>query len=205
MNLRQMIVMLAGAVALSAQGVQAKSSVDGKPSKPLAVVAMHNFAACVADRAHKPEAVLALAPGSEDYQRAMRRLARGHDMCGSAGGRLRFNPMLFAGGLAERLLEQQRPPGGLVRLLLPDPAAPPVVARDEADAMALCTVRRSPDAVAALFATGPASDDEKEAMTALGPTVAACLAAGRTLRINRPGLRSLIAVAAYRLARPEAS
>jgi hypothetical protein len=173
-----------------------------RPRAPdFATAAMHNFAICVADRGPKEAAeVLAIDYRSREYNQKLNRLARDRNRCLFAG-RLKFNGILFAGGLAERLAERGRAPGDLANLLRYDPSLPPVAARDETETMALCTVREAPGAVAALLATAPATAAEEAAMREIGPTVGSCLAAGQKMRLNRPGLRSLLALAAYRVLR----
>jgi hypothetical protein len=169
-------------------------------SEPLAIQAMHNFGRCVADR--NPEAarkVLAMDFRTKESGKAVERLARGHNYCVPIRGKLAFSGILFAGGLAERLLEVGSTRQALIRQLAYDPAQPPVEARTESEAMAMCMVRRATGDVVALFGTTPATDEEKEAIGKLTPAVGQCLASGQTMRLNRQGLRSLLSLAAYRL------
>jgi len=72
-------------------------------------------------------------------------------------------------------------------------------ARDETEMMTLCTVRRAPEELAALFATEPMSEDETGALRTLGPVIGGCLANGQTLRLDRAALRAMLALSAYRL------
>jgi hypothetical protein len=66
--------------------------------------------------------------------------------------------------------------------------------------MALCTVRAAPQKVAAVLATEVFSAVEGAALRDITPDVQSCLAAGVNLRLNRIGLRAMLALAAYRLA-----
>jgi hypothetical protein len=50
-----------------------------------------------------------------------------------------------------------------------------------------------------LLASAPASASEEAAVRALRPRLAACLRAGLTAHFNRPALRALLALSAYRL------
>lgn len=168
-------------------------------SNDLAVQAIHNFAACVVDRNDRgPVALLAMDPQSPAYRQAMSKLAKGFDYC-AIGHEIRFNGVLFAGGLAERMIENSMRPASMTAALAYDPARPAVVARDDADAIALCVARTAPAGTAALFATEPATPDEERALKALGPTLVGCVSAGQQLKVNRPGLRAIIAISAFRL------
>jgi hypothetical protein len=195
-----MTTMRFSAIAAVAALVLAANPSAARPrAAGFATAAMHNFATCVADRGPKEAAaVLAIDYRSREYDQKLNRLARDRNRCLFAG-RLKFNGILFAGGLAERLAEKGRAPAEIARLLRYDPALPAVQARDETETMALCTVHKAPEQVADLLATEPASDAEEAAMREIAPTVGSCLAAGQKMRLNRPGLRSLLALAAYRV------
>jgi hypothetical protein len=175
--------------------------IERRSSTPDALIAMRDFSRCVADRNPRAaEAALALDHRRDEQEAALRQLAEGNKRCVALASRLGFSSLLFAGGLAERLLARQRGKGRLAPLVAHDPARPAVQARDESEMMALCTVRTAPAAVETVLATKPASAAEGAAMAALAPTVAGCVAAGQTMRLNRPGLRALLALGAYRLA-----
>lgn len=170
---------------------------------------MRNFSKCVVDRSPRAAAaVLAMDPESEAYRDALLRLAGGHNYC-APGTQLRFSGIFFVGGLAEALVTGRRGRGTLARLVALDSSRPAIQARNETELMTLCTVRTAPGETAALFATEPSSDAERAAMRALAPTVGACLGAGQTMRLDRPNLRALLALSAYRLgehnAAPQAS
>ena len=172
----------------------------GQPSDALAVEAMANFGQCVArftpTGARK---VLAMDFRTKEYVQAIDQLASGHGRCAS-GSRIGFNGVLFAGALAEAMLEMENRPEALAGRIARHPARPPILARSPMETMALCTVMEAPQAVAGLFATAPASADEANAIKGLAPTLNACLAQGQSAEINRPGLRSVLALAAWRIA-----
>jgi hypothetical protein len=55
------------------------------------------------------------------------------------------------------------------------------------------------DRVAAVLATVPASAEEAKAIAAITPKLAACVRQGAAATLNRPALRALFALAAYRI------
>jgi hypothetical protein len=186
-----------------AAGLACAAAAADRQAQPadFAVFRMHRFGECVVDRGpREAEALLALDYRTEAYGRAMRRLSRDRSRC-LFNGRLRFSSLLFAGTLAEQLVEKGRTKDKLVDLLTYDPSKPTLRARDETEVMALCTVRKAPQSVVGLLATAPASDAEEAAIKSLAPTVASCVAQGKNMRVNRPGLRALLALAAYRAVR----
>lgn len=166
----------------------------------LSLQANQNFARCVVDASPAAATrVLAMDFRTEGYRDALHKLIRGHDRCVTPGGKLRGGNLLFAGALADALLVNDIS-GSLPRALRYDPALPPIVSRGPSETMALCVVRRAPDAVAALVATRAGSAAEVAAGDPLMAQLPACLANGVSLQINRPGLRALVALAAYRIA-----
>jgi hypothetical protein len=174
--------------------------VYGEKSAPLAVEAMHNFGACVVRFTPSgARGLLAMDFRTGAYNQAMRRLARGHGRC-APRSEIRFNGLLFAGALAEALLETEVKVSDLPRRLARDPSRPVIAARDEVETMALCTVLASPGGTTALFRAHPASAEEAAAVRALAPTLSTCLAQSMQVKLNRPALRSVLALAAWRIA-----
>jgi hypothetical protein len=112
---------------------------------------------------------------------------------------MRFNADLFAGGLAEGLLQARFRPGDLATHVAPDATRPPVPSRDEAELMNLCVVRAAPAEVAALLRTEPSSAPETVAFRAIVPHLAPCLRGGASVNVDRLMLRASLALAAYRL------
>ncbi len=173
---------------------------QGKPSDPLAVEAMVNFGQCVARFTPAgARKVLAMDFRTKEYSQAIDRLASGHSRC-APGSRIGFNGVLFAGALAEAMLEAETRPEALPARIARHPARAPIEARSPVETMALCTALEAPQAVAGLFATVPASPEEAAAVQGLAPTLGACLAQGQSAEMNRPGLRSVLALAAWRIA-----
>jgi hypothetical protein len=181
-------------VALAAAPAHASATDD------LAVEALHNFGKCVVQVTPKgAKEVLAMDFRTEDYQERLRRLARGHGRCTRPRTELRFNGVLLAGAMAEELLESGRSFARLSELIAAKPAQL-IVARTETEMMALCTVRTAPANVAELLKQPIATDEEQAAVKALTPSLTACLAKGQKLEANRPAIRSLLALAAWRIA-----
>jgi hypothetical protein len=193
------VAVLAAAFGLLAEAAGAAPHATSEQPDGPTIVAAHRFAACVADESpREAERALAIDPGSGAYGRAVQGMASGHEAC-TTGKHLQFDDMLLAGGMAEHLLQARAGSAPLAPLFAYDPAAPLLRARDETDLTALCTIRKDPDAVAALFATEPASEAEDRAERAIGPSLVACVKAGQTIRLNRPALRAMLALAGWRI------
>jgi hypothetical protein len=167
----------------------------------LAVQAIHNYGACVVSQTPQgARAALALDFRTAEYREKIRAVAKGHaDRCDLPGWRLGFDPVLFAGAMAEALLKNDVGMAQLPGRLAYDPARQEIVSRGPLEDMALCTAVRAPDATAALFATDPGSGEEARAMQALQPMLEDCLVKGAKVGLNSPAVRSLLALAAYRV------
>lgn len=195
----RLAAILVGTALISAPPAAA-APLYGTPATPLAVEAMHNFGACVVR--YTPagaRGLLVMDYRTEAYSKALRRLAKGHSRC-APRSEIRFNGVLFAGALAEALLESEVKASDMSRLLAPDSSRPAIVARDEVETMALCTVLASPGGTVKLLATEPASKEQAAAMQTLAPTLATCLAKSMQVKLNPPALRSVLALAAWRIA-----
>ena len=174
----------------------AAAPVYGTKPDDLAVEAMHNFGACVVRTTPAgAREVLALDFRTDEYRGKLRRLARGHSRCTRPRTELRFNGVLFAGAMAEALLEQDKK-----ALTGTDGLTFKIAARNDLEGMALCSVMASPGPVSKLFETQVATKEEADAMAALSPTLEACIAQNSKAEMNRPALRSVLALAAWRLA-----
>lgn len=177
----------------------AASPVYGTKAEDLALEAMQNFGACVVQMTPAgAEEVLAMDFRTDEYRKKLARLAKGHDRCTRPRTELKFNGVLFAGAMAEALLEQ---PGQrvLTRLSAADELSP-IAPRSALEAMALCSVATRPAAVGRLLESGVASKQEAEAMEALSPTMTACLSGADKAELNVPAVRSIVALAAWRVA-----
>jgi hypothetical protein len=193
------IVLLASvSVPASAQRNRERDREWGR-AQTWAPATMRNFAKCVFNRSPRAAAsLLAMDPGDRHFPDAMRRFAQGHEDCAPMS-RLTFSGIYFIGGVAEASVNFRLRSDHLSRLVAVDPARPAIRARDETEMMTLCTVRRAPEELAALFATEPMSEGETGALRTLGPVIGGCLANGQTLRLDRAALRAMLALSAYRL------
>ena len=194
------LLLAAAALCLSA-GAHAAPADRASSSKSDDIRMMHDLARCVADRnSIQVRRLLATDYRDSGYPHSMRRLAEDADGCLPFFGSLKMANLLLAGSLAEAMLRNMAAPSlPLARALAHDPAQPAVAARDEGEYLGLCVARTMPAAVEALLATTPESEAEKSAIAAIGPGIAPCVRAGSSARINRPGLRALLALAAYRV------
>lgn len=169
-----------------------------EPSTPEGLRAIQQFGGCVADAStDKARATLASDFRTPGYRRAMDQLVEANRNCPSFRGytRLRASRLLFAGAMAERLVERD---GLSVNRELAKAAGKPAASTySSTDSGAMCVVRSVPDDVARLFATDVASDAEKAAADALQPAMAACLKTQR-VEVTTDGLRAMLATAAFR-------
>jgi hypothetical protein len=209
---RSAAALLAGLALASAAG--AAVAQDGAPQgrsfdEPATVEdrrALLSFARCVVvNQSARARALVVDDYRSEAYRTTLRQLAIGQNACLPPASRLRFAGVLFAGNLAETLLRGAVTRGTLANRVAFNAAAAPFQARGEGEVMGLCVVRAAPAETEALLATAHGSEQEAAAARAITPHISPCLAAGSTLRFNRPGLRALLALAAYRLVRHNAA
>ena len=166
-----------------------------------AVRAMYEFGSCVVDRARSGvvEQLLALDYRTDEYRNRLQAVMKGHDRCLAPGWQLSASRVLIAGALAEAVLRSEVKADEVPGRLAYDPARRPIKARSPTEAMALCTALVAPQATARLLSTKPTSKQEREAMQAIGPAMASCLRKDAKLALNKPALRSLLALAAWRI------
>lgn len=166
---------------------------------PAAERVLGTFARCVAERwPDRAAAILALDYRTEEYRRRIRGFAQDVWRCAPRGV-LRFSQLPFAGNMAEALLPRRLAGRDLAAAVAFDSARPPIAARSESEMMSLCVVRTAPAKVAALLATRPGSGEEVASFGPLMGDVGGCVAAGAQMRLDRVGLRAMLALAAYRL------
>jgi hypothetical protein len=210
-RIKSLSVLMAALIALIAQPAQAQSRdparalrLEGEPSTPEDLRLLQRFSHCVAQR-HPAQAAALLAADYRErsYTAGMRRLAQGNAGCVPLG-RAKFSGILFAGGMAETLLQRQNLLADLAARIVVNPARP-LQAREESEVMSICTVRAAPAQVVAMLNSDAASAEEGAAFRAVMPNVGECLAAGVNLRLNRPALRAMLALAAYRLVQNNAA
>jgi len=168
-------------------------------------IAVFGYGKCVAAK-HPREAhrVLTMDFTTTDYRTGLRMLGTDAEReCANrsvgAGNVLRTANLLFAGSLAEALLETPAEPLN-ARLAKSAAATAPVFG--PLDAVAQCLARSLPDQTAALFASEPASAAEEAATKPLLQALPACQrAAGvqRRVELSTSALRAVLATASYRL------
>lgn len=180
---------------------QARSRLYSNTPEDVAIQALHNFGACVVSRTPQgAREILSLDYNSADYEKSMQRYIRGHDYCVPFNGRMSSSGLLFAGALAEALLKSDVKSAQLPQRIAFDPAREVIPARSPSEAMALCTVLTAPRETARIFAAEPATPEETAAMKPLGGVLTDCLKKGSQITFNKPALRSLLALAAWRIA-----
>jgi hypothetical protein len=170
-------------------------------------LALLHFSRCVAARqATQASALILTDYTTSAYRDSLRRLTVPQHGCLPGGnGRLRFGGLLFAGDLAETLLPDLAPRGSLAAHVTLNPAVAPFRAHDQGEVMSVCVVRAAPADTEALLATEQGSAEEGAALRVIAPHIGPCLAAGAAMRLNRPGVRAMLALAAYRLVRHNAA
>ena len=185
-----------GAIALASPAL----AEDAPAAGPDDVAALHDFAACMVER-YRDDAVGAVEGDFRDQDNAdaMRQFAVRHGRClGVSGGMLRMSGVLFAGAMAEALLRED-----LTQAQLQDslkPIDPPLEARSETEYVGLCMALKHPVETAALVYSDPAKADGNTQVTAYAQNLPQCVQQGQQLRINKPGLRAIATLAAYRIA-----
>jgi hypothetical protein len=205
--LRSAAKLLAGLAFASAAGTALAG--DRAPRAELAGApsvedrrALLQFARCVVT--HEPGRARGIILGdytSDAYRNDLRRLADAGNVCLPGGSRLRFGGVLLAGNLAETLLHDAAPRGTLADRVAFNPALPRFRAYDQGEVTSICMVRDAPAETEALLTTAQGSPEETAALDRIMPHLAACLASGVEMHLNRPGLRAALALAAYRLVR----
>lgn len=184
-------------IALVLAATQAPRPRPLPPSSPEAVQEMYRVGHCIAEReARLAGDMLSIDFTTPDYRRAMDRLIERGRVCLPEGSRMRFNPLLFAGAVAERLLERE--PTAVNVQLARRADRPAVSARSPSDRLAICVVRSAPDEVGRLFAAEPASAGEGEAADGLATIVRLCSGGEPRLDATATGLRAMLATAAFR-------
>jgi hypothetical protein len=164
------------------------------------------YAACVA-RSHRrlAENMLALPYLSQEQRRIAYELSdpgclgMGDDRTGDIT--LRYPVARLVGRIAQFFIRERYANVDVARFGgLSDEAASQLglVARNNAEDMASCVLRRDPQAVRALIDTAWESPQEAEAIRRIVPHLGPCAAAGETLDLNAAAVRLMVATALYR-------
>lgn len=167
---------------------------------PAARSALEQWTGCIArSSAAETARVLQMDFTSTPYERALRMLSNSSKDCVKFRGTLRAGGLLFAGELAEALLETGGTP--VSAALARAATKPEMKAFSFIDRVAICTVRSAPGEVAALFATGRDTPAEGAAINAVSVAMGMCAKAAearKPLSISPAGMRAMLATAAYR-------
>jgi hypothetical protein len=173
---------------------------DARSNDRLSRVALEQWAGCIARRSPR-EATRLLKMDFKDrtYERAMLMLSKESGSCAQFRGTLRAGGLLFAGEMAEALLENgtDAPLAALARAA----TAPATQSFSFTDKVSICAVRSAPNEVAELFATDRDSAEEADALQKVSTTMGLCARAAeakKPLSINPAGLRAMLATAAFR-------
>jgi glucose-6-phosphate dehydrogenase assembly protein OpcA len=180
--------------------VLAAARVFSNTPENVAIQAVHNFGACGVSRTPQgARELLASDYRAPDFQARMRAYLKGHARCMPFNGEIGSREVLFAGSLAEALLKADVKRSQLPQRIAFDPQRAVIAARSPAEEMALCTVFEAPQATARLFETQPATSEEDRAVSHIVDVLPRCLKKQTQLTLNTPALRSLLALAAYRI------
>lgn len=181
---------------------------------------MASFAQCLAQRQPKVARTFVL----DDYSAAANRLYRqgGVNDCLSDASEMRFQALAARGAMAEVLIAREFP--GMPELkwdgvtlagpsnaaLLPqggvslpprtDPTQTRIVLIPGAITLGACILRADAAKSRTLLNSKLNSKAETAAVAAITPSISACVPKGETLKIDKSGIRTGIAVAYYRLA-----
>ena len=171
-----------------------------KASTPEARLHLEQWASCVVRKnPDRAASVLRMDFTTDAYGRAMRSLADQDKECMGKKREMRGGGLLFAGEMAESLLESDTSP--LVTRLAKAASAPATTSYSFTDKVAICVVRSVPNDVAALFATARGSAEETASLNALTTPMALCAKAAQArkpISVNPAGLRAMLATASYR-------
>ncbi len=158
---------------------------------------MLEFGRCAAQRSPEMAArTLSMNFATTAYRNGISQLSRNNEGCLQGARRMRGASLLFAGAMAEGLLDRSEAPLNVRLARAATAAATP--AYSPSDRVAICVVRSVPDQVATLFGTTPASDGEEAAIQQLLPAFQRCAQNGPRISSNEAGLRAMLATAAFR-------
>ena len=161
---------------------------------------LEQWASCIARKnAEEANRLLTMDFKTGEYHRGMRKLSQSDKECVDFRGTLKSAGLLFAGEIAEALLESDAAP--LVSRLAKASSVEAPPAYSFTDKIAICVVRSVPNDVAALFATARGSAEETASLNALATPMAMCAKAAearKPIAVNPAGLRAMLATASYR-------
>lgn len=167
-------------------------------------MALQHYGACVAGSATgEARRVIAMDFTTPTYRKALRLLSDdAAKFCSDKAfgtGVLRSANLLFAGEVAEALIEKSGTPVSVQLGKAAAGTAP--TGYSLTDKMAICVVRSVPDQVATVFATERDSGAETAAIAALSTAAQMCgkaVNATKPISVSPAGLRAMLATAAFR-------
>ena len=186
-----LIPLLAAAAQAAAPTEQARKSMDS----------LHDFGACMVRAAPgEVNAMLVMDQQSPEYGAKLVAAMNGPaKRCQKKAKGFSVGSALFAGIMAESALRARFQPSVPTDMLGPDPRRQAIRARNDLETVGLCTVLSAPAASSRLIATAPTSVAEVKAIEALRPNVTGCLRKDAKMSVTPPVLRSVIALAAWRI------
>lgn len=119
-------------------------------------------------------------------------------------GELTSSRLLMAGALAESLIDLGNA-ADLAHSAAYDPSRAAITARDASEMLGFCLVREAPGDIAHLLATKAGETAESRAAARVVARVGECVPRDKSVRLNLPGLRAIVAIAALRLAEQNAA
>lgn len=144
--------------------------------------------------------VLAMDYRTPEYSRKVKDLGSGvGGRCIHRASVLSSSGVLFAGSLAEAMLKANVKRKELPKRIAYDPTRQPIEARSPGEEMSLCAALQAPDLTAALLQTQPATREETQAVQQIAPVLSRCLKQGTQVEMNKPAIRAMLALAAWRI------
>ena len=190
------LALMLAAAAPSEAEIGGRSTVEARQ-------ALHAFSRCIViERAVEVRALLATDFREKSYGQKLEKLINKPAPCVGVtvpSGVYKSGTLLWNGAFAEHLMHRDKVLGDLAVRTAYKPELPAIEARNAAEYMAFCVVRTDPAATDRLLRTQPATEEEFEALQALGPTTSRCVAKDTKAEFTRDGLRAVLAAGAYRL------
>lgn len=190
------------------QGKSSSPAASEAPASASRADVMRAVECIVARDTPSAEALLATQPYSSEERDKAVRLLRAASRCAHSNAQFSTSALVLRGAVAETFYESRfqqppaarTPPAGVAPLL----HASDISGREDAAfltssfELAQCTAPQHPDQVRALLATELGSDAEVTALNALGAAFTACVPRGTQLRVDRGGIRAILAETLYR-------
>lgn len=182
------------------EGDLRKAGAFGKGNDTQSRLGLEQWAGCLARKnAGEAQRLLTMDFKTDEYERGMLKLSKSDKECFGSRGTMKAAGLLFAGELAEAMLERDTTP--LVARLAKASGGEATPAFSFTDKVAICVVRSVPNDVAALFSTARGSAEESASLNSLATPMGMCARAAearKPISINPAGLRAMLATASYR-------